>query len=272
MAPNHLLHGSCYTNHALDQILEGIVADGNEQIIRLGAHSKSEILEPLNLHNVTKKMEQTKTEKHVSYMRRQELDTITSEANGLLEELRNAERFSSLKTYLEANNGDQYRQLFGADEDGFQTVRHNPENALNSWLNHGSPEPRLRTISVLQDESLFEMSRAERKKLHAFWIKDIKLTIEEKLHVLNISFKHTRRELEKCYQEVNLRCLQQAHVIGVTTTGLAKNLDLLRRVRAKVLLCEEAGEVQEAHILTGEQALSQQWTSLTQVTSTSPLY
>lgn len=36
----------------------------------------------------------------------------------------------------------------------------------------------------------------------------------------------------------------------MTTTGLARNLDLLRRVQSKVLLCEEAGEVLEAHLVT----------------------
>jgi hypothetical protein len=50
--------------------------------------------------------------------------------------------------------------------------------------------------------------------------------------------------------ELNLRCLQEADVVGVTLTGLASNLDLLRHLRCKVLVCEEAGEVLEAHMLT----------------------
>ena len=41
-----------------------------------------------------------------------------------------------------------------------------------------------------------------------------------------------------------------AKVVGVTTSGLARNLNLLRRLPSKVLLCEEAGEVLEAHLLT----------------------
>lgn len=44
--------------------------------------------------------------------------------------------------------------------------------------------------------------------------------------------------------------LRQAQVIGITTSGLARKLDLLRRINVKVLLCEEAGEVLEAHLLT----------------------
>ncbi|KAI4260738.1 MAG: hypothetical protein LQ352_000130 [Teloschistes flavicans] len=59
-----------------------------------------------------------------------------------------------------------------------------------------------------------------------------------------------RDSLKKCHQELDLRCLLRAHVIGVTTTGLARNLDILRRVRTKVVVFEEAGEVLEAHTLT----------------------
>lgn len=69
------------------------------------------------------------------------------------------------------------------------------------------------------------------------------------IHVLD-SYQHIRDSLKKCHQELDLRCLLRAHVIGVTTTGLARNLDVLRRVRAKVVMIEEAGEVLEAHTLT----------------------
>lgn len=37
--------------------------------------------------------------------------------------------------------------------------------------------------------------------------------------------------------------------MGVTNTALANNIDLLRRLNAQVLICEEAGEVLEAHVL-----------------------
>ena len=56
--------------------------------------------------------------------------------------------------------------------------------------------------------------------------------------------------LDRCKQEVHLRCLLQAHVIGITTSGLAKNLEMLRKVRSKVVICEEAGKILGAHILT----------------------
>jgi hypothetical protein len=44
--------------------------------------------------------------------------------------------------------------------------------------------------------------------------------------------------------------LHQANVIGITTSGLSRNLKLLCGVSAKVLICEEAGKVFEVHMLT----------------------
>lgn len=52
------------------------------------------------------------------------------------------------------------------------------------------------------------------------------------------------------HAEVDRTVLQTADVIGVTTTGLAKGISVLRHVGCKIVICEEAGEVMEPHILS----------------------
>lgn len=52
------------------------------------------------------------------------------------------------------------------------------------------------------------------------------------------------------HDDVNRRVLQTADVIGVTTTGLAKKISTLKHVRCKVVICKEAGEVMEPHMLS----------------------
>ncbi|KAL9009809.1 MAG: hypothetical protein Q9173_005193 [Seirophora scorigena] len=125
----------------------------------------------LTTQEISQQQSKTKPEKHKEWELRSEIDSNSSEIEGLLSDLKRADTWKSVKTYLEANQPHHHDELFGDEEDGFQT-------------------------------------------------------------------------------ELNLRCLQQAHVIGVTTTGLAKNLDILRRLRSKVMLCEEAGEVLEAYTIT----------------------
>ncbi|KAJ3040227.1 hypothetical protein HDV00_011325 [Rhizophlyctis rosea] len=43
--------------------------------------------------------------------------------------------------------------------------------------------------------------------------------------------------------------MKRIEVIGVTTNGAAKHTNLLRAVNPKIIICEEAGEVLEAHVL-----------------------
>ncbi|KAK5735048.1 hypothetical protein LTS12_026557 [Elasticomyces elasticus] len=63
-------------------------------------------------------------------------------------------------------------------------------------------------------------------------------------------FNQAKTQLDAVRTEQRLRVLKQANIIGLNTSGLARNLDLIRRTGAKVLLCEEAGKVLEAHLLT----------------------
>ncbi|KAL9027440.1 MAG: hypothetical protein Q9196_004037 [Gyalolechia fulgens] len=243
----------CYTNHALDQLLEHLVKDGVGQLIRLGSRSKSELLSDLNLHHVSKEALATRTEKHEKYKLYEELNVILDEIEELMPALRNPGDWKNVKQYLETYQGRYCQEIFGreVDEHGFREVRGKKFNALNSWLK-GAPKriTSTRTVSQLSGVKLQEMSSHERSTLHRYWIEQSMAEGNRRLlHILD-SYRQVKDSLKRCHQEVDLRCLLGAHIIGVTTTGLARNLDLLRRVRSKVVVIEEAGEVLEAHTLT----------------------
>ena len=243
----------CYTNHALDQLLEHLVKDGVEQLIRLGSRSKSELLQELNLHHISKQIRPTKMEGQEKYRLYEDLEDVLDEIKEPMLSLRNPAHWTNVKEYLETYQHKHFQQLCGrgVDEDGFQEVKGRKYNVLNSWV-RGAPKriTSTRTVSQLFNVNLNDMSGSERSALHKYWIQQC--TRELNRRFLNIleSYQHIRDSLKKCHQEVHLRCLLGAHVIGVTTTGLARNLDLLRRVRAKVVMIEEAGEVLEGHTLT----------------------
>ncbi len=243
----------CYTNHALDQLLEHLVKDGVKQLIRLGSRSKSELLQGLNLHHISKEIRPTKTEGHEKYQLYANLDIVLDEIEELMPGLRDPALWSNIKEYLENHHYGHFMQLFGrgVDQDGFQEVRGKKFNILNSWVK-GAPKriTSTRPIPELLSVNLKEMSGSERSALHRHWVQQNTMELTRRfLHVLD-SYRHINASLKKCHQELDLRCLLGAHIIGVTTTGLAQNLDILRRVRAKVVVFEEAGEVLEAHTLT----------------------
>ena len=67
----------------------------------------------------------------------------------------------------------------------------------------------------------------------------------DKLGVYSDAQRRTAAQLSALRSEYNKRILETADVIGLTTTGLARNASLLHFVNSKTLICEEAGEVLE---------------------------
>lgn len=157
----------------------------------------------------------------------------------------------AVKNFLAQTYPRQHNELFGKTEDGWEMVIHQPERIIGRWLAAGScSEAELRSLDALEKARLSSMNLAERQTVHRHWLKGIRDPIISRILKANKEFIGAIEQRDRVRGDVNLRCLQQADIVGVTTTGLARNLDLLRRLRCKVMLCEEAGEVLEAHILT----------------------
>lgn len=243
----------CYTNHALDQLLEHLVRDGVKQLIRLGSRSKSAMLQDLTLHRVSQMIKQTKIEGYENYQLHAKMDEVLDEIEQLLPCLQDPAHWKSIKDYLEEHHNDHFLQIFGreVDEQGFRKVRGKNYHVMSGWIK-GAPKRLVSTrpVSELLNVRLQEMSGSERSALHRHWVQQNMIELNRRfLDVVN-SYHEVRESQKKCHQEKDLRCLLSAHIIGVTTTGLAQNLDILGRVQAKVVMFEEAGEVLEAHTLT----------------------
>ncbi|KAL9119512.1 MAG: hypothetical protein Q9187_003935 [Circinaria calcarea] len=243
----------CYTNHALDQLLEHLVKDGVMQVIRLGSRSKSDLLQNLTLRNVAQEAVPTKTEKHDRWEHNRDIGETLREIEDILSGLNNPYSWANIQAHLMRTHNRHFKEFFakGVDEEGFQEVKGRKFRVVESWL-RGAPKKLTsnRSVAQLSAISLREMSASERGILHKHWIEQRSAQLTDDLiHALD-SYHGSKSALDKCHSELDLRCLREAHIIGVTTSGLARNIELLQRVRAKVMLCEEAGEVLEAHTLT----------------------
>ena len=249
----------CYTNHALDAMLEGLHGAGVKQIIRIGGQSKSELLKPLNLREVAMSIDATPSEKRRRWEAHTMIEGNIAEINKLLPVLRNPGGWGCLKHYLLLNHRSHYEELLAfedprTDEEGFTTVDYDNRKPLEKWLKPKSASAisvdAQRTLEELQELCLNEMSILERHNLLRHWRESIVQDVLGKIERLTSDFAHGSQSLQRLRSEQDLRCLANADVIGMTTTGLARNLDLVRRSGSKVLVCEEAGEVLEAHMLT----------------------
>ena len=239
----------CYTNHALDQLMESLVRDQVSHVIRIGGRSKSEMLEKLNLRHVAQMIEDTKSERSRKWEYHQYISSSITSIDSLLTQLNKAPSWEDIKEYLEGyypRHCDELFKLLG--EAGFQLFVNKRHDPIRCWLN-GSPSDgpaaqrsswrptqqptheeveRLRSVDELVRSPLASMTNPERRILHNYWIFERTQSLNDR--VLNQLEEYTRERaaLDECYQELNLRCLRQAHVIGVTTSGLAKNLKILR--------------------------------------------
>lgn len=240
------------TNHALDAILERSIDDGVKNIVRIGGQSKSERLKDVNLRVLATQFHPTKTEKNLRWELMNKVQEEAAEIGALLGAFTSIYTQPAVESHLYQYHPEYHAQLFSTvDEEGYTLVQNNKDSILNNWLRTnlaGSRRPR--GLADLCDVNLHNMSMVERRIVFNSWISEMKYELDEKLDHALKSYDEAKKRLNDITTELNLRILRQANIIGVTTSGLARNLELLSGVDAKVLICEEAGEVLEAHMLT----------------------
>ncbi|OTA83205.1 hypothetical protein M434DRAFT_378439 [Hypoxylon sp. CO27-5] len=242
----------CYTNHALDQLLEHLWHGGVKQIIRIGSRSKSLILKDRNLRRISKGVDRTKSEKSAAWRSASALSEAEKEMKEYLANLRDSTIAQNVKRRIEIEAVSFHEAIFGVEYGGWTNVAYLDEKAhFLKWINAGPPlEEPTRDVAVLKRQQPETLSQQERSLLCAEWASEVAASLEDEFISLHDDHHDARQEHEAVIREVDLRVLREAGVVGVTTTGLAKNLEMLRNLDAKVLICEEAGEVLESHILT----------------------
>ena len=64
--------------------------------------------------------------------------------------------------------------------------------------------------------------------------------------------------VQEVHDEAKREILAGATIVGITTSGAAKNQELIRKLNCKIVIVEEAAEVLEAHILVNLTASNEQ--------------
>ncbi|KAK3293122.1 uncharacterized protein B0H64DRAFT_326522 [Chaetomium fimeti] len=211
----------CYTNHALDQFLKHLLEVGIDKIIRIGGQSRAEELEGKNLRVVSKETGKTAVENRILGQNYSESEECRNNAGNNLKPLHQLRKgkldFASLRRFLQRHSPSVYRQFLSmqTDEEGYTLAGGDPRWALaENWVNQ---------LTQIQSDRIFE------------------LVDEAKRH---------RETIHSVHDDVNRRTLLKAQVVGVTTTGLARNIKMLCRLGVKVIICEEAAEVMEPHLIS----------------------
>ncbi|KAF1915145.1 hypothetical protein BDU57DRAFT_576497 [Ampelomyces quisqualis] len=251
----------CYTNHALDQFLDHLLEVGVTKIIRVGSQSKSKALANHNLQYLRKSEPNSKAEKAQAWQAYHSLDDFKNNANDVLRELRHLHGMAdwhNLKAHISEEYGDIYCQFREEDEEGFQVVGRHPfdiwrtTGAIARGARHAKRSPPTPIPMILNKAvvNVWSLSYEERCRLINHWVEEIHKEKVDELFETVDGAASTQKNLDNVHNEASRRLLQGADVIGMTTSGLAGRISLLKHVACKVLICEEAGEILEPHMIS----------------------
>jgi hypothetical protein len=250
----------CYTNHALDQFLLHLLEVGITKIIRIGGRSQAQELDGKNLRVVSRTMGKTTVESQIlgrAYTDQEQCLKGAGKNLQTLHRYRKGPTWDSLNTFIRCKSRAIYEQLATDTEEGFTIVG---GDSLTNWLGPraraGPPVDQnvsdevLEGLSLRAADDIHQLTRAERWTLVMSWMKEMQAEGSARLHESLEEAGSYRRAIGAVHDDVDRRALLQADIVGVTTTALARNIETIGRLRPKVIICEEAAEVMEAHILS----------------------
>ncbi|NXH43264.1 ZNFX1 protein, partial [Dicaeum eximium] len=102
--------------------------------------------------------------------------------------------------------------------------------------------------SAIQD--VWQLDMSSRWRLYRFWLKTYQGFIREDILEHEQQYQEAAEKLEELKLEQDLCILNNARIVGMTTTGAAKYRRILQYIEPRIVVVEEAAEVLEAHTIT----------------------
>ncbi|KAM5135150.1 NFX1-type zinc finger-containing protein 1 [Mantella aurantiaca] len=102
-------------------------------------------------------------------------------------------------------------------------------------------------------DGIFDLWRLDfntRWRLYRYWIQLYQTDIRLKILIHEQNYQELADRKSELRQRQDLQILQQAKVIGMTTTGAARYRLILQEIQPRIVIVEEAAEVLEAHTIT----------------------
>ncbi|KAK6347982.1 hypothetical protein TWF718_005802 [Orbilia javanica] len=245
----------CYTNHALDQFLNELLKLGITKIARIGSPSPLPQIENLSFDNYKKSCPKI----HVQGLGRQigatgeVLSRLQSEISALCLRLE-ADSATMVMEYLEKNLPLKLHDIVnGAKLLGFDPSSDDQVRAVSLWIGDAISSPEDgngRSLEELLEIPVWSLSSNERYRLFAHCHQSVVDALTQGLQTLLVQFAATKKTRTSLFLDSDRKYLEKVDILGITTVGLVNNSELVRTLPAKVMVCEEAGEVLESHILT----------------------
>lgn len=251
-----------YTNHALDQFLEDLLKIGirESDMTRLGSKF-SAATAPLSFEPQFRasKFQHGKKEKSRLYRAKEEVNDTRDEVTTMFEKTMGRVSWVDILDQLKFSD-DPQEQLFWrafevpTEDDGF--VRSGKKGKvikedylINIWRQGNDPGVLQQHVSP-ECRPVWDIPTEERARYVEKWGKSLRAERIEGLRGLINRLNEAQGEVDFLFNEARRSFITKKRVIGCTTTAAAKYSSLIKAAKPNYVLVEEAGEIQEAHVLT----------------------
>lgn len=250
----------CYTNHALDDILSGLLNIGipEKDMLRLGGKSTA-ATEPLKLQNQNFRGTNRTREQWTI------IDKWKADAESHLRQMQDAFRkydakfipYYEFMDYLKFEF-PMYFEAFSMpeSEDGMTIIGPGGQQIQASYLIyqwHRNHDAGIFKEWSMQDPDVafvWAMPRDKRQEMWRKWEHAIVHDLVEDFCTHAQEYNRIQDKLTRAQSANNVSLFETKRIVGCTTTAAAKYCEDIQAFSPKVLLVEEAGEILESHILT----------------------
>ncbi|GJJ72232.1 helicase required for RNAi-mediated heterochromatin assembly 1 [Entomortierella parvispora] len=101
----------------------------------------------------------------------------------------------------------------------------------------------------LTSSNVHDIPGAKRMGVYRVWLQKFQTIVSHKLGQLQKTYDIVCENIRHQNRHNDLQILKRARVVGMTTTAASKYHDMLCLLQPKVIICEEASETLEAHLL-----------------------
>lgn len=249
-----------YTNHALDQFLEDLLDLGMEEdlMVRLGSKSSARTA-PLLLsaHSRCGYRRSKETWAVIDRLKGEATEQSESLCDAFTRYLQARPSFHEIQDYLEFSDEDsRFFEAFTipSEDDGFTKIGKKGRDVSDDYLyenwKSGSGPGYFKDNAWKQHRDIWKIPLPLRRQHIDMWFSAILREKAERVQELARQYNLSKERLDGHFDENKVQILREKRIIGCTTTAAAKYTKLIASAQPDIVIVEEAGEIQESHILT----------------------
>ena len=251
----------CYTNHALDQFLEDLIAIGipKDSLTRLGGKASDNTKELSAWNQISKSVfKLTRADwqliddhKRNALMHRDLLvqnygkyQNFRPNHQTILDhlEVEHPEYFAAF--YVPEHNDDD---MIVVGSRGRGITR---DYLLDNWVRGKDAGVLKDDPDVVASPDTWAMPTNSRKVKYARWTEELLEECVQNVYKAGSAYNECLAAIDKQFNQNMGELLRSKRIIGCTTTGAAMFREDIAAAHVDVLLVEEAGEILESHVLT----------------------